>query len=412
MTTAAILKLLAILGTAIGGIYGTLYDFKKDGEITKHGRRAIIGIICSLALAVGIQINDASEAKEATAKLKQQNERLEAILRNSEKTAKGLHDATEGLTRIRGAVDESSRSLHNGLDKQLRETRVVNQSLEQSSQTLSGKLSGATSQLNDTVNAVNKQLGASVKQVDQSVRNLDVSAGRALARLSRPIREISFSYTLVYEDAAKRFGPYFERMRNVWLDHATRFDGNDVLRPYGFPTLLVLSEYSKHFPGIDETAFVLAHDSAFIGFVFDGEDLTKREYHAVAWRPESEFLVKNDLARGKLSKVPNGPRIELRLDFDGKGRITKTVSFTATSLERNDGSITSELDITEPSTKPELLLEFRHTTGPPGGRLSEILIHFHDNFYDSIRIDVDACARLEDGRYREAWRCPLKPASR
>src|SRR5262245_21358225 len=100
----------------MGGIYGTLYDFKKDGVITREGRLASFGIVGSAGLAIGIQVNDAIDAAKAAEKLKGENRRLETILQNSESTVNRLTEATADLTRIRGTVDQSSDNLKKGLE--------------------------------------------------------------------------------------------------------------------------------------------------------------------------------------------------------------------------------------------------------------------------------------------------------
>jgi hypothetical protein len=71
-----LLKIFSIAVTAFLGVMGTIYDYKKDGRVTPHGRLAVIGILVFGILSMGIQFFDSM--KEAQRE-KENNERQQQM---------------------------------------------------------------------------------------------------------------------------------------------------------------------------------------------------------------------------------------------------------------------------------------------------------------------------------------------
>jgi hypothetical protein len=73
MEVQNVFKLLAILATAVVGVYGTVFDFKRNGRVTRHGIIATTLIVAAAAIAVVIHVSGVQEARLERARLQRQN---------------------------------------------------------------------------------------------------------------------------------------------------------------------------------------------------------------------------------------------------------------------------------------------------------------------------------------------------
>src|ERR1700730_14549450 len=98
----AALKFFAILTAGLLGAIGLLVDFKKDGKVTKWGRRALIGTIISTVVAVFIQSIETYqqnfESRRQNKSRLEQEERNEATLREIRRGLYLIKDAEFSVT--------------------------------------------------------------------------------------------------------------------------------------------------------------------------------------------------------------------------------------------------------------------------------------------------------------------------
>jgi hypothetical protein len=100
----AALKFLAILTAGSLAVVGGLVDFRKDGEVTKWGRRALVGTIISTIIAVSVQ---SVETYKQNIDSKKQDERNETTLREIRRGLYLIKDAEFNATiRISEPPDE------------------------------------------------------------------------------------------------------------------------------------------------------------------------------------------------------------------------------------------------------------------------------------------------------------------
>ena len=107
----AALKFFAILTAGLLGAIGLLVDFKKDGKVTKWGRRALIGTVISTVVAVFIQSIETYqqnfESRRQNKSRLEQEERNEATLREIRRGLYVIKDAEFSVTiRIPKPPDE------------------------------------------------------------------------------------------------------------------------------------------------------------------------------------------------------------------------------------------------------------------------------------------------------------------
>lgn len=109
-----------VILTAVVGIYGTYFDFKKDNKITVHGVVAIALLVCLCAVTLSLESkkHEADRlASEKSRKLAEQaNKRLERTLLAVQESSSQLVSVTESLKGIEGTTQKATLALRDLLE--------------------------------------------------------------------------------------------------------------------------------------------------------------------------------------------------------------------------------------------------------------------------------------------------------
>lgn len=109
-----------VILTAVVGIYGTYFDFKKDNKITVHGVVAIALLVCLCAVTLTLESkkHEADRlASEKSRKLAEQaNKRLERTLLAVQESSGQLVSVTKSLKDIEGTTQKATLALRDLLE--------------------------------------------------------------------------------------------------------------------------------------------------------------------------------------------------------------------------------------------------------------------------------------------------------
>ena len=369
METQNTFKLLAIIATAVVGVYGTVFDFKKNGRVTHHGIIATTLIIAATVIAVVIHASTVNASRIERVRLQQENDRQQRILTTSLQVNSDIKNALAELQSVRSTVRASSKVLARQLARQFAQSEQIQKDVTRDAE----------------------QSAANLASLHKTLSDFGAAASLALARLARPLNDISFSYAVVYDRANERFPKYYRRLSKL----QQMFEPNPQQPASGRLVLTGDEAYAHSNLDGREADAELNFETSWIGFrtvTAPDDQETQRQYEVTAWVPAAEKVMNRDVASGELRKMPAGVGIEIAADFDAH-TITKRVEFAAVHLIQNDGAITSELDIVGPGAAKNLLVEIerRSQYGFQPPRLSELVIHINDGYDGSVFIPGSAC---------------------
>jgi hypothetical protein len=390
MGFSEILKLFAIVGTVVGGVYGTVFDFKKNGRVTRHGKLAIAGIAVAGLIAIVIQVNDSIDADQEQARLAQENDRQQRILKTSLQVNADTKAALAELQNVRSAVAESTRELTQQLEQQ----------------------QAVAKDIREAVAAGSAETAANLNRVQAKIADADAAAGSAFNRLAKPIRSISFSYLLVFQEADRQFPRYYAQLEAL----ARSADG------------ISKSEDGRRLYLIDPPHFAGKRDAEAgtelqfeISNLVVGKQLSPdrfvahRQYDVRAWSEQLESAVTGDFAPGTFQTMPPGDKgraasVQLFVDLDQRS-ITKCVLFAAVRQLSNDGTLVGEEDLLRPAQPDQLALNLlRGAIGNRRSYLAEIAVHLHDGRDGTVRIPGKTCKRDLPGYDGRLTQCPFTRA--
>jgi len=174
LSTLRLTKLLGMILTAGFAAYGLVFDFKKDGRVTRHGRIAIVGIGVSTCISVCLLLVESRGAKSERIELRQ--ERARQVLTKAEIEVllarfSAMKDSIEAASvRLQSRFDSASERMTHRLDSQLSQGRLLKQELI----------------------ARGHQAAASLGSLRGALTDFDGAVSRSLARLERPLQAMSF----------------------------------------------------------------------------------------------------------------------------------------------------------------------------------------------------------------------------
>lgn len=212
MDASEILKAVAIVSGAVGGIYGTLFDFKKDGRITKHGRRAIAGVVIATLVALSIHVEDMRANQAARKRLESDTLRQKTILLNTARAESTLALTLGRIQIVKSAVDSSAVAAESALALALVRIQNVRSAVDLSADAAERSLSSATHRIEEVHRAVDLSatnlLRASVAQ-DTVIRRTQLEILREYYPIDGAIVRYRFEYSM--NDPA--FDAYTRRIR-------------------------------------------------------------------------------------------------------------------------------------------------------------------------------------------------------
>ena len=384
-----IIKSLSILITAFLGVYGTLYDFRKDGKLTNHGKKGIIGIVVfgliSLVLQIKQSNDDFNKTIEANKQLKENIERQTNIIDKTEIINKNLTKSLNEQQIIINNVHNLSKETEENAKDQLAISSTIKKSAEETYE------SSQENQKN--IEAVNSVLERFSKNVNHSVN-----------RLSTPLNKIYFSYEVTYDSAHLRFPQFWPRL-STFYRNSSEMENFKLMNDYELSRhssfrLETIGNSSKLWPFISESNAHEVFNSSrhSISFTKLPDSLSMEasnlrdllSFDVYSWRDSTYFLVKKKVLNGVIDIPKRGTSSSLIFDFKSKS-ITHKIYYASKELTNSNNSIFSILDITAPlGTRNKFItihgLEtsyFKH--GPP--RIKSLWIHFDESGLNTIMID-------------------------
>lgn len=403
-----VLKIASIIGTILLAVFATRYDYKRDGRVTKYGKMGIIGILVFGSFSVMtqlVQYNDdlakaqneqaaakkaEGEADSARARLKEENERQLEILGNTrgandrlEKEAKEQQTMAENLTRFSGVLKRDfERQL--GLSQQLNVSQA--KAKDQMDQNFA-RLTGLTNELNKLTNENFSRMTSQVEVFDARVK-------RNIERLAHPLRKMSVSYKIRYDDGASRFSDTFAIVTNLekrvasgksFVDPSVLRRDQNLLIVHPKAELCSQKSYERSLCNHSEAITIFSPTDA-AGAKSD-RTLKLRAY---VWSEPDAVHIKNLVERGVIDKQRE-PRIELTLNPDDKS-LVEEVSNAPIAIETSSEDFTSVVDITRPEFPDDTFLAFPLEAG---AHLEELTIHFEHGLFQDLVITPNQCHNMD-----------------
>jgi hypothetical protein len=328
---AGVLKGFAIVVTAAAGLYGTLFELRTaDGRVTRHGRITAAIILAGLIVALLIHVSDMSDATKAARTLEIQIAREKETLRNVENANASLSSTLHNLAAVR--------------QQQIETTQAMNRSIQEQRQNVA--------RIDRSVEAATERTKKTLETIDTDVARAQEIIRRGVARLSRPLTHIAFSYRLVFEDADKTFPAYYARVASlVGLPEDQMPEGVRSWREGD----LIIYEGSEFFPtpADGDGAFVnLASDISTVDFEDRGEEWVVRAFqrYRIEIVPEKEARDGAGKRRSFITLVvkPNERRIV-------KEVVARSDSFTLTT---GPNPFASEIDLLDPERPESIFIRF------------------------------------------------------
>lgn len=180
---ASVLKSVAIVATAAAGLYAAVFELRTSGGLTRHGRIVASIIVIGGIVALAIQINDTSDALEASKNLNIQMARQRVTLREVREANSQLGSTLANVRIVRQEQIEVGRMISTSIREQRRAVAEINHSVV-------------------TATASTRQ---SLKVLDSEIARTQEHISYGVARLARPLKDITFKYRLVLPMQMRHF---------------------------------------------------------------------------------------------------------------------------------------------------------------------------------------------------------------
>ncbi len=201
MEITSILKLISLLVAAGFAILGTTVDYKKEGQVTKWGRIAIIGVIVSgliSAVLLGVEETNKVEAKRIAEKAdNDKKQELNIQFSNLvEKAEKNINTTTETLNK----TDKVARNFEQSVTDQ--------KNLMTQTQDISGGVDKSVEQQGNILSQIRGQLSLQQKTL-QKTEGIEQKQG-LVARLLFPFGRVHMSYQVKFPLDTPKFQHFLE----------------------------------------------------------------------------------------------------------------------------------------------------------------------------------------------------------
>ncbi len=296
------LKTISIIITAIIGILGTKYDFRKQGKITKHGILAVSGIVIFALISIIVQCSDSVE------EIKRQE-----------------------------AANQKTQKLDSSITKNINETVSLGRELK----------TDYTNQIN-----ISKELDLKivksqviVGEMHKDLKYYQDSIQIGLKRLSSPLSDIFFTYNLVYDSIDLRFPHYYNRL----VENQINEYGKDFLKED-----YIVTAQDTLLPDTLEDKFrELIYSSLDVEISSHSEKLSSDNrnidlsYITIAFSSSlSDRYMKNPNVKKFKFHSFYQPEILLTVDLKNK-TITQSIEYCGIWQVANNNSIISKYDLFE-----------------------------------------------------------------